>query len=950
MPTSFIKGGGGGFYGLADTINGDFIAIPPIQLRLTAIGDYLKIIKGKLDVTLGPSYLAYGGRDIEIAGADVLDSFNMYLRLQGEKRTYKIDGKTTEYTGLRAGGGMSVTIKAPQEDFLIGTIFEVEGKAEASVFGGLDNYSKPTSAYIQLDSRGSISGKVMFPKKLGKINFRLLGGKTLAEASVDFIMGAQTAMTVDPASYAGKSVDEILSIAAKSAWDNLSVYGGVSTSGKLGIFYYRLYYVVPDHVGGRVSLRNINRGWSLEQEIDKNAWYVSGAQTLSGGPGWATQVGKCYDPETGEQVGIAVLEVSVYQVGEDGMPAMMAASPATGGYVNSLSYTRGQEASDSELGLLLTVADDGSVEELRSSLQITYTVGADTEIHTLALEDMDKDPDTINRNGNCMEIVEEGENGQPDRPGLLISTGRTGDQDYTWTITASCDFQSSVMFSAPLTTLDFSLRGGSTAESTVQHPDSGKEYAIRYYFDTARDRTGEHYFIDMQELNGQRTASFAVPVSGTLAPSGDYYVTAVLVEKVTGDFNGDGTVAADEWSWVTVDTQTSGDPMAYDNTMQPNAPTDVVLTADGNETLTAGWTAVEKGVDGYRVTLYYQENGVWKQAGAPYVLNEADFDAGSDIAAASRSGHRRMLRMAPTVGDAASAAPAGVSYKVTVESFKRDTELTSALYYSRAMEPAGGGTYLPVYTAPEVVVTTGNGQRVTLNGSSGYDSLLWNRLPAGMLFAVDGGVDGITVTPEQGSGSFTVSGGNGHWEVSAADADAGALIGSSGRVLLSVRSGLDTTEYYLRLMLDDVPPVITLDTANVRADMTTGDYTVSGQTEPGLTVAMESGNGTQMTAAADMQGRFTFKGKLPVNTENGFQTLVTEVTTQDEAGNSAAAPVLVSARPEIRSSDPEDGGSGGSGGSKSSSTGDPGVVLYAAAALLSLSGFTVLAGRKKRRG
>lgn len=51
--------------------------------------------------------------------------------------------------------------------------------------------------------------------------------------------------------------------------------------------------------------------------------------------------------------------------------------------------------------------------------------------------------------------------------------------------------------------------------------------------------------------------------------------------------------------------------------------------------------------------------------------------------------------------------------------------------------------------------------------------------------------------------------------------------------------------------------------------------------------------------------------------------------------------MLISARPESRNSDPDDGGSGGSGGvtgGTSSPTGDPGVVLYAAAALLSLTG------------
>lgn len=598
---------------------------------------------------------------------------------------------------------------------------------------------------------------------------------------------------------------------------------------------------------------------------------------------------------------------------------------------------------------------------LRQSLRITYTVGDDTAIHTLKLVDMDQDPDTINKDGNCIEILEEGENGQPSRPGLMIDTGLTGGQKYTWTVTASCDFEGSVMVSNPLTALEFHLRA-SGAESTVLRPQSDREYAIRYYFDTAADRTGEHYFLEMQELGkNPTTASFQVPDKGLLAPSGDYYVTAVLVEKVTGDFNGDGTIAADEYSWVTVDTQTSGDPVTYVNSMQPNAPTDVVLTAAGNETLTASWTAVEKGVDGYRVTLYYQENGVWKQAGAPYVLENADFEDGSGTAAASRNGNTRMLRMAPTVGNtggedvpASVVPPAGVNYRVTVEAFKRDTTLSSALYYSKAAEPAGA-TYLPGYTAPEITVTDGNGRSITLNGGSGYGELLWSQVPGGVLFSVNGAdAADIAVTPEQGRGSFIVSGGNGHWEVSAGDAGAKTLIGSGGRLLLAVRSGpsgMDTTEYYLRLTLDDVPPVITLDADNVRANMTTGAYTVSGQTEPGLNVVMRDKDGTILSAAADMQGRFTLKGKLAANVETGFQALVAEVTAQDEAGNTGIAPVLVSARPEIQTNDPDDGsgGSGGSGGSKSSPTGDPGVVMYAAAALLSLAGSAVLTGRRKQR-
>ena len=70
------------------------------------------------------------------------------------------------------------------------------------------------------------------------------------------------------------------------------------------------------------------------------------------------------------------------------------------------------------------------------------------------------------------------------------------------------------------------------------------------------------------------------------------------------------------------------------------------------------------------------------------------------------------------------------------------------------------------------------------------------------------------------------------WTVTCNEA-ARQLIANSGRVKLTVKRGLDTTDYYLRLALDDVPPLLTLDADNVCADMTTGAYTVAGRTEPG---------------------------------------------------------------------------------------------------------------------
>lgn len=173
--------------------------------------------------------------------------------------------------------------------------------------------------------------------------------------------------------------------------------------------------------------------------------------------------------------------------------------------------------------------------------------------------------------------------------------------------------------------------------------------------------------------------------------------------------------------------------------------------------------------------------------------------------------------------------------------------------------------YLPRYDAPEITVTTSSGQAVTLNAASGYDSLLWNELPGGVLFSAEGSVDGHHRHTGAGQRPIRCQRRQRHWEVSAGDADAAALIESGGRVLLTVTSGQDTTEYYLRLLLDDVPPVIALDAANIRANMATGAYTVTGQTEPGLTVTMENGNGAVLATTADLQGRFTFKGTLPVS-------------------------------------------------------------------------------------
>lgn len=938
VPTTFIKGGGGGFYGLADTINGDFVGIPPIQLKLSIKADYVKVIEGWANATVGPGILEYSGTDMTIAKMPFLREFGMRLKLEGEKRSYL--NKT--YTGLRAGGGMNIKLEAPKEPY---AFFEVEGSAEASVFGGLDNYKDPTSAYIQLDSRGKINATVKIPERLGRVKFRILKGKKLFNTQVDFILGTQTAMNVAK----GTSFKD----AVTSAWNNMSVYGGVSNHGKFLASYYRIYYVIPNHFGGGFHLwKNINAGWSLEQEIARNGWFPSGSRGLRAAAAPMTvMMAPLYDGETEEQVGIAVVETSLYAVSADSVAMMAMALPGGEGFEQEIEYKKVASgtpgpSSESDLGLMVMPENAGDLDKLRKSMKL-YEVAEDTSLTPITLTEM-KDDGKENINietltGNFTEVEEEGEDGTP-KTGFLIDLNHQGGENGKWKVTADCDFTCQLVASAPLTTLDLNL-SGYDATSIVKNGRDGKTYAVRYYLDTKEDRTGEHYFLDMVEGAGSYT--YEVPKNGSIAPTGEYHVTAVLVEKVVGDFDGNGKTTEDEYSWVTVDTKTSTDKVTYTNNSKPTAPTNVTIEATGNETLTAKWDGVEK-ADGYRVTLYYQENGTWKQAGASYELDNADFTKGG---AASVNGRRYSLRMAPTVagnsvtvnkndakpeesginlsGGTSDEAPTNVNYKVTVEAIRYEesainyenggakTEKANVRYFSDPVESTDHA-YLPKYTAPEITVTSGR-QTVTLNGANGYGEMVWGEEPWGTLFTVkstvDGTVDRITVTPEQGKGSFTVSGGGGTWTVKAED-DGMELIANSGRVCIVAEKGKDKTEYYLRLVLDDVPPIITVDAKNVRADMTTGAYTVTGQTEPGLEVIMDST--PELKGTADAEGRFSLSGKLLANAEGtGFDSILASLTAKDGAGNEAEpASVVISARPETqwdRPAEPETPPSGGGG-------------------------------------
>ena len=957
VPTSFIKGGGGGFYGLADTINGDFIAIPPIRVKMSVKGDYVKVIEGWANVTVGPSYLEFAGTDLTIAKMDFIDEFKMYLRLVGEKRTYK----GTPYTGLRAGGGMGLKLAAPNNDTAIGTIFELDTEIEASIFGGLDDYSKPQNAHVNLDSRGSIEATVKIPKKLGSLSFGKLGGKKLVNTQVDFILGAETAIRVG--GNAGSTAKEVLKNVTADAWNNLNIYGGISKKGSLVLTGYRIYYIIPNHFGGAIDLRWKNDAWTLEDEITKNNWgWGPGAQSVRAmsAPVWTTQVADCLDAETGEQVGIAVLEVSTYEVAQDGI-ALLAApvNPTSNKYENTIEY-KADDAPDGKLGMFIAPKDGATVDELKQELGV-YKVMDDASLTKIELKEaVEKNAEEIEgselENANMTEVMVDNENGSTTK-GLLINLDANSNAASKWRIEASCDFTYEFLASAELTGVKLDLDAqNNKATANITNSQQNKTYAVRFYLDTEQDRTGTNYYLGMVESSPYE---WTIPTSDALAPTGNYYVTAVLVEGVKADLNGNGTIEENEFSWVTVDTATSETTISYTNESTPAVPTNVTLAATGNETLTASWNAVD-GADGYRVALYYMDGNTEKQAGAAYVLENEDFDSSKQPHATKDASGKLSLRMAPTVGgnsvtvgypnrtataegevnkedvsfsftgEENDITPTEKDYFVKVEAFKTEKAagVTGDLrYYSNPAE--SGKVKLHAYTPEEIGVTReGSKTTITLNKDNGYATLLWNTLPEGTLFTVSGSVTDVIITPEQGSGTFTARSDDPPiWTVTGDDA-ARQLIANSGRVKLTVKhDGLDTTDYYLRLALDDVPPLLTLDADNVCADMTTGAYTVAGRTEPGLTVTMGIPNAANSpTATADEAGRFSFAGNLEGNATEGFTAILANVSAKDEAGNETIAPALISARPDLTPpeeddptdpADPSNPGGGSSGGGSS---------------------------------
>jgi hypothetical protein len=449
------------------------------------------------------------------------------------------------------------------------------------------------------------------------------------------------------------------------------------------------------------------------------------------------------------------------------------------------------------------------------------------------------------------------------------------------------------------------------------------------------------YAIEYQDITDPANISAQIPNRGTMVATGDYYVTVSLLSKNEIMIeNEDGSTEKDE-VLLPVDTVALGQ-IHYQNTAQPEAPATAAIQPIGNEIMEGSWSEVAN-ADGYRVTIYQEKGGSFVDTGKNYSYDAADIkDSKIDGVSYDTSTGTFTLDMALTVnGDAidenqntsgnttTSDLKAGQNYKIGVQAYNYLTDETgekiaNAFVYSE--ETKSNDAVLPKYTP-----LTLKAEMETSRGSGNYTSHDVTE-ENGVFSCVAGAGNNnrwyLQVTSQENENvTYTLTRMDtdqvidavydGYWNIDNTDITGSVMF----RIDAAVNKGTytDITTKYLLVEKDDTAPMLSLDQTVVYANKDTGDYTITGMTEPNGTVCLDDvdweGNLKQV-ATADENGRFSYSGQLdltynqmvmdeegmPVYDENGnpvIQTIRTEngmfllLVAEDANGNRSAAESVV---------------------------------------------------------
>ena len=683
VPVGQLNGGGAGFKDLAATINGNYFAIPPVKLRGALAGTYLHLIEGTGNIVIGPSEISLKATDVNLVGAgaatQIIDSFGYSLKLNGQERSYK--GNT--YQGVYFGGSKELALNLPSKQI---DVITFDSSIELGAFGGVND--SRDKVYLAIGANGKVAGRVQIPS-----GSPVLAGKGFNVGNINLIVGGQTAFQIR-----NVTVEEGM----KQAFQNVDVYLGAVAQVGGWLASARAWVLVPKIVETNFRMGG---GWDIEFKAfgympewnwaDKGVTPVVTLLAEDGGANFAAALEeKLLAPAS---VGVSRAEISV-SAGTDEAP-------------------------------YIVLAFDGNLteEKIKDNLKIFNDNSSRLNIDWMT-DDSEFNPNEDVSATTIADMEKTNADGKKYRLALLrLKEGGK------YTVDAGdLTFTDEKAFSVePFEKLALTLNGNQLS-GKVKYAADNTPYVIRTYF--SNEEGGADYMISEQEIDDTSNITLPVPLSGTLAPTGEYYVTAFLMTKKQADINGDGE---EEEALIAIDNQAFNTKVTYKNINEPLAPASVTLQASGNEVMRAQWDAAD-GADGYAVRIYEEQNGAWKDTGFGY-----DLDDGSTSIDMALTVGGNGVRVNEEGSSAESVAAENLlpdkTYKIGVRAYKKSGD---GKYYSRETESSG--EYLPKYTPVEITLSV-NGSECTADENGVYHAY------------VGGGNNTLTVSGSDSSASFKVT-------------------------------------------------------------------------------------------------------------------------------------------------------------------------------------------------
>lgn len=829
IPIGQLNGGGAGFKDLAKTVNGDYFAIPPLKLRGALTGTYLHLIEGRGNIVLGPSEISLKGTDVKIVGtgASIIKSFGYSLKLNGQKRDYR----GTTYKGIYFGGSEELKLHLPNDSF---DVIVLDSGVELGAFGGVNDGKN--KVYLGIGANGTVKGRVQIPSDVP-----FAGGFGANVGNINLIIGGQTTFPIK-----NSSVNESM----KQAFNNMDIYLGAMVGVDLLVVDTRAWVLIPNII--KTNFRR-GEGWGIEyrwlKKLPEWDWSTKGVEPV-------VQTVSLEDGAEDTPVLYSAEPFALYSA--DVQP--LVTPPPTSITVNA--------GTDETPYILLAFDKDVTEEEIKSALSVTKENSTDPLRIYWVNETEDKDKkghiDTnyeINAAADVMNKV----NGEQHRVVLLrLPTGAKE----TYHISTSANGENALPFTceqastAPFEKLDLT-QSGNTLTGKVKYPAENTSYVLRTYL--GKEPGGADYLVDERDVTAPyNNILFDIPTKGTLAPTGEYYVTSFLMTEKTFNME-DGTMKT---ALVGIDSKQFSDKVTYTNTNEPLAPQNVTLTFTGNEVMRAEWTPVD-GADGYAVTIYQLGDKGWIDTGFGYDLD----------------GNTTSINMALTVGGVGTEESPNLSanetYKVGVRAYKT---IEGGKYYSAETQSDNNGVFLPKYK--ELVISLAVNGVDCAKDKNGVFHAYVGGSQSNML-AVHCDTAGVTynVTRMDTDKPLTVV--DGKYQIP----------NFTGTLMLKIDgiSGLDVTSVFLLVSRDETAPVLTLSDPIFYADRNTGAYQITGTADAGSQIFYQDDEEGAKSVYAAGDGIFTISGTLEEYENNSTFALCA----QDSAGNRSAFQLaLVARQPE----------------------------------------------------